>query len=113
MAASPASFKSQMGYGAALWQDSKKNEQDVDAAIEQANISLSILENRAMGGSIPEFHCALSRQALRLKIRLRLDHLHQRFHRGDHDAGFDLLLGPFPQWLTRCRQAEQIGILTS
>src|SRR6202008_3274518 len=46
--ASPASFKTQMGYGNAVWQDSKKNEHDVDAAIEQAKISLAILDKEPL-----------------------------------------------------------------
>ena len=63
--------------------------------------------------SIPEFHCGLSLQTPRLKIRLRLDYLNHRFHRGDHGARLDLSLRPFPQGFARCRQAEQIGIFTS
>jgi tetratricopeptide (TPR) repeat protein len=48
VAASPASFKAQMGYGNALWEASKKDEHDVDAAIEQAKVSLAILDREPL-----------------------------------------------------------------
>jgi hypothetical protein len=45
---------------------------------------------------IPEFGCSLALKAARFKIGLRLDRSHHRFHLSDHNAGFDLLFGPFP-----------------
>ena len=60
----------------------------------------------AMSGLILEFRCGLPLQAARFKIGLRLDCPHHRFHLGDHDAGFDFLLRPFPQGFTRSWQTE-------
>jgi hypothetical protein len=37
-----------MSYGYALWQNSKKDEQDVDAAIEQAKVSLAVLDKEPL-----------------------------------------------------------------
>jgi len=63
-------------------------------------------ERPAMRGLILEFRCGLPLQAARFKIGLRLDRPHHRFHLGDHDAGFDFLLRPFPQGFTRSWQTE-------
>jgi hypothetical protein len=63
--------------------------------------------------SIPEFRPGLPLQASRLKIGLRLDYVHHRLHRGDHDARLDFSLGPFPQGFTWSWQAERAGMVTS